>query len=120
MAQSSSTMVIDLVPGTIDSPGVHTASAVGVGGLAGVAIGFPIRRHRDHFGMLAIADNAVADRDDPAHYADYWRAHVDGELVDVDVDIEHAAMGSAQGFGVIGPEVDRWLTALPAGHESLD
>ena len=33
-----------LVPGNIDSPGVHTSSAVGVGGLAGVAIGFPIYR----------------------------------------------------------------------------
>lgn len=33
-----------LVPGNIDSPGVHTSSAVGVGGLAGVAVGFPIYR----------------------------------------------------------------------------
>ncbi|WP_290705916.1 thioesterase domain-containing protein, partial [Gordonia sp. UBA5067] len=85
---------------------------------AGADLLAPYRPGR--FAGRALFFNAVADRDDPAHYADYWRAHVDGELVDVDVDIEHAAMGSAQGFGVIGPEVDRWLTALPAGHESLD
>ncbi len=51
----------------------------------------------------------TARRERPERITEYWRQRVSGDFVNIDVDVEHGAMGSTKGFRLIGPDLGRHL-----------
>nr|WP_161928687.1 non-ribosomal peptide synthetase [Gordonia crocea] len=61
------------------------------------------------YGGSVLFIRAMRGKGDPSSLVEYWAARVDGQMSVVDADVEHGAMGTAEGFALFGVQIERAL-----------
>ncbi|MFT4201605.1 amino acid adenylation domain-containing protein [Gordonia sp. (in: high G+C Gram-positive bacteria)] len=72
------------------------------------------------FDGRALFVSAVRGKDEPHRLLEFWRPHLTGALSEVDADVEHGAMGTTEGFALIGPVIGAALAELTANPDDRE